>query len=181
MFNFFTSYLQKLFSNLNFYQPIAELPKEDITKQKPLTVRQQILICLDELNIEGFNPAPAEMMSTIIHPLFKNINEYNIVLNDLTHVLERKEVLRPDYIQTNISYEISLDQFFISGDGYYVHVQVVMADFYKFVENFCIALEPSDTATHGIWEHNRRMLMKPLNNLLDIVQALVNISLTKEE
>jgi len=73
---------------------------------------------------------------------------------------------------------VTVDEFFISSDGYYQDVEKAVERLKKAALDLCAESEKTDDAEYGIHEHNRRLLTKLFINLQELSEALIDVSLT---
>ena len=74
---------------------------------------------------------------------------------------------------------ISVDRFLLSSTGYYIDNEREIAQLKNNVLELCALMIVSDTATHGLDEHNLRMLTKLFIDIKEIGTKLLEVSVNK--
>ena len=124
---------------------------------------------------------PNQGIGTGVTPLFKTIDAYTQKLKELSRLIKDQKPIPPDWSEGTNASRITVDRFLTSADGYYLDVVKAVAEFQAASLNFCQLMEESDTATHGVYEHNLRILTKLFINLRFVTQQLIEVSLTNKD
>jgi hypothetical protein len=134
---------------------------------------------LTELQLEWFthyNPNVGASVNVLTY--FPNMEALTKQVKELRILVQKERPIKPDWLW-NDAKEISLDQFFIGNDHCYLNVHKAIEDYRKETLELCRLMEPSDTATMGLYEHNLRMLTKILISLQAITIKLIEVGMAK--
>jgi hypothetical protein len=105
-----------------------------------------------------------------------NIARFVTVLKQITMTIKKNEALDSDRYAL-VMVDKTLDQFFISDDGYYIESTYI----YEFVEEalkLCELMEGAESAEYGVQEHNLRILTKTFASLKSILTGLLQVLAT---
>lgn len=75
---------------------------------------------------------------------------------------------------------VPFDRLFVATGGYYLEVVATVAKFKTAGLRLCELMRESDTATHGLHEHNFRMLSRLFVQLREVSTCLVQVSFEQE-
>lgn len=169
-------WLKQLLSYLRF--------KYLLHTQRDLPVRQPNRPACEawvhELRSEYFRQYVATIgMHTKIQTPYPSIETYTKIMRELARLIKEEKPLSPDWC-TGQEFEMSFDRFLISTDGCYLNTEDAVSKFKEAALKLCHAMRPADTATHGVYEHNLRMLTKLFINLRVLTREMVKVSLTNE-
>jgi hypothetical protein len=118
-------------------------------------------------------------ISCTITPLYSNIEIYTLKLKEFTRLVKQERPISPDWNADIIAVDTNMDRFFISTDGYYLDLVKSVSIFKEAGLQLCTTMNASDIETHGVQEHNLRILTKLFVNMRHTTTALINVSLTK--
>lgn len=143
----------------------------------PLTGQSNRELCLEliagfkELNDRNYNPLAAS--GVFVSSCVSNIAKFVTVLRQANMTIKKSEALDGDKYALAMV-EMTLDQFFISDDGYYIESTYI----YEFVEEalkLCELMEGAESAEFGVQEHNLRILTKTFASLKSILTGLLQV------
>ena len=124
-----------------------------------------------ELSDKNYSPLAAN--GIFIEAIVPNIARFIPLLRQMNLTIKRGEPLdATKYNQGIVS--ITLDQFFISEDGYYIET----SEIYAFIEEslrLCELMEGAESAEFGVQEHNLRILTKTFVSLKSILAGLLEV------
>jgi hypothetical protein len=124
-----------------------------------------------ELSDQNYSPLAAN--GIFINALVPNIAKFNPLLKQINFAVKQGESL--DAMKYNlVLVNMTLDQFFISEDGYYIET----SEIYTFVEEsqkLCELMEGAESAEFGVQEHNLRILTKTFVSLKSILTGLLEV------
>lgn len=146
------------------------------------TVHTQRFICeklLAMLDPQRFARYRADIGAGVrIHVFARNVEQYADLLRRASAEVIKEAPMNPaswgSYAGES---NIPVDRFLVSSDGYYIDYPKAIAAFRNAGLQLCQALEPSDEAEYGVYEHNLRVLTKLLQNLREVTAALLDVSL----
>jgi hypothetical protein len=108
-----------------------------------------------------------------------NLEAFTKKLQDASAMVIREYRIPNDWVRTD-EVVVLFDKLFIGVDGCYI------TDFTQAVTKFkvaasrlCDLMEASDDATHGIHEHNLRMLSRLFVQLRDVTTSMLEVSLQR--
>jgi hypothetical protein len=106
---------------------------------------------------------------------YKNVDVYAQALREASLVVREERPISPNDVR-EAEHVTTLDRFLTSSDGFYLVVPDAVAVFRDQGLQLCEAMESSDYVTHGLPEHNLRMLTKLLSNVHLIATHLNEVS-----
>jgi hypothetical protein len=118
---------------------------------------------------------PSMGLATMVAVPYPNVEAYTLKLKDAARVIKAGHYLSPDWFSTE-TFDINLDRFLISDDGFYINHEEAITKFKGAGLQLCQLMEASDTAQHGIHEHNLRMLTKLFINMRILTTQLIAAS-----
>ena len=95
---------------------------------------------------------------------YKNVDVYAQALREASVVIREERPISPNDVR-EAEHVTTLDRFLTSSDGFYLVVPEAVAVFRDYGLQLCEAMESSDYVTHGLPEHNLRMLTKLFSNV----------------
>ena len=113
-------------------------------------------------------------LATLVTTQYASIDTYTQRLHTVTKLLKHEKTLTHEWGSVD-GITISLDRFMISHDGCYLNAYEAVSNFKEAGLQLCIALEKSDGASAGLYEHQLRMLTKLLVNLRTITSKLIEV------
>lgn len=138
----------------------------DKTKQKPsLSHRAQLereIRRLDPSLFIKFSPSLAQGIWVTVP--FRTIDVYTMKLREAAVTVGREDLITRDWLSP-AQHQGSLDNFFVTHDGFYQNIGAAVTKFQAAALQLCMALKPADELGHGPFEHNLRMLSPLLKNL----------------
>jgi len=149
-----------------------------ITKDlSPYNLNREILLeLLNTLKIKPFS----HYLPVVGLVVYLDVRYFNIDLYVKKIIATNNLLSKGDFVPVNWDSAtpqlITLDRFLIA-DEHYVDVQKNIASFKKQCILLCELMESSDDADYGLPEHNKRMLIKLFNNLIEITKALLQASI----
>lgn len=164
------------FSHMMRYHQITKSAAQ-LTEHQPS--RKVCETLFNELRPEQFKAYnPFHGSSHALSPLYPGIETYTAKMKELTRLIKQDRSIPPDW-NDSTPVDTVVDRFFVSNDGFYLDVIKAVSDFKEAGLQLCIAMQPADTETHGVYEHNLRMLTKLFVNMRHTATALMTVSLTK--
>lgn len=149
------------------------------TTKPELTKRQLCELKLKKLQLMRFELYSPELHGQQIVPaLFSTLSVYAKEMRMITKVVEEGNMILPQMVNLQES-KVTLDSLLCTGGGFYEDPVNSVASFNTAGLALCQALASSDQATHGLEEHNKRMLTKLFDNMSILLDVMLNISLTK--
>ena len=142
----------------------------------PPTKRMQCAEQLRRLTPERFiHYRPASGLGVKLSVCYPNIDVYARHLREIALLVESGGAVSPTQVK-DADHVLTLDRFLTSADGYYLEVVPVVTQFKAHALHLCEALEAADYTTHGLPEHNLRMLTKLFSNVLLLATHLNEVS-----
>lgn len=155
--------------NSQITQPFKDTP---YTPSK----RLQCAELLKGLGDDAFaNYRPVFGLGAVLTVAYPTIDLYTAKLHEAATLVREEKAIKPDW-SSPLELEVTVDAFLTSSDGYYLDNQAAVTQFKRAAGDLLDALESSDYVTHGLPEHNLRMLTKLLVNLQPIIAALIEVS-----
>jgi len=168
-------WFEKFLRMMRFHQIVKDTAK--LSAQKPnRQVCEDLFVQLEAKHFKAYHPHTG--MSVKFTPLYPTIDSYTSKLRELHRLVKQDKAIPPDW-NDGANIEVSVDRFMISSDGFYLDITQAVSDFKDAGYQLCISMKDSDTESHGVQEHNLRMLTKLFINLRPTVLTLINVSLTK--
>lgn len=106
----------------------------------------------------------------------QNLETFTKKLQDTSAMVIRDARIPNDWVKTD-EVAVAFDRLFVSNDGYYMEVAPMVAKFKVAAVRLCELMEGSDNATHGIHEHNFRVLTRLFVQLREISTSMLEVSL----
>jgi hypothetical protein len=134
----------------------------------------ELIVGFKELSDRNYSPLAAN--GVFISTCVPNIARFVTVLKQITMTIKKNEALDSDRYAL-VMVDKTLDQFFISDDGYYIESTYI----YEFVEEalkLCELMEGAESAEYGVQEHNLRILTKTFASLKSILTGLLQVLAT---
>lgn len=107
-----------------------------------------------------------------------NLEAFTKKLLDTSALVIRETPVPPGWMKVDEAL-VPFDRLFVSNDGFYMDPATAVERFRKAAVGLCELMEASDTATHGIYEHNFRMLTRLFVQLKEVSTCLVEVSLQR--
>lgn len=165
--------MQLIITVLRALQELLLRVVSDKTKQvQNLSKRahlEQDIRKLDPLLFINFSPIAAQ--GIWINVPFRTIDIYTMKLREAALIIGREDLIARDWLSP-AQYEGSLDNFFVTHDGFYQNICVAVGKFQASTLQLCLALKPADELRHGPFEHNLRMLEPLLKNLHQLTLSI---------
>ena len=133
-----------------------------------------LLAILDPEKYKGYTPHYGSSIKLSTET--PNLEAFTKKLQDTSAMVIRESRIPNDWVRTD-EVVVSFDRLFISNEGYYLDVVPQVTKFKVAAARFCELMEPSDTATHGIHEHNARVLLRLFIQLRELSTSMVEVSL----
>lgn len=105
------------------------------------------------------------------------LDHYIERINSITKIVEKEKPLPSIDISVEMK-TLTVDNFLVSADGYYLDAEKAVARFKAAGLQLCAAMENTDDAEFGIHEHNRRIVSKLFINMRELSRTLIDVSLT---
>lgn len=137
---------------------------------------EEIFNKLDPGLFKNYNPSAG--LSSFINVTYITIGEYNTKIKETNNLLKQDLAVASSWIKRDITL-ISVDRFLLSSTGYYIDNEREIAQLKNNVLELCALMIVSDTATHGLDEHNLRMLTKLFIDIKEIGTKLLEVSVNK--
>lgn len=156
------------------YEALKRRLKEIPEKKPHRKACEEILTLLEPDKYIGYQPYYAKQVK--LSEDIANLEAFTKRLLD-TSALVLKETpiptgwMRPDEVL------VQFDRLFIANGGYYLDVAQSVHKFKVAGLRLCELMRESDTATHGIHEHNFRMLSRLFVQLRELSSTLVEVGL----
>lgn len=148
--------------------------------RKKLNNRQRVLCLISDLKPElliNYNYSKGNQV--LLTTLFPNIEVYINQYKTLNNVLVSNSFFRPtDLIEVRKESK-SVNELFISNNGFYINPYQALVEFKTQVTRLCELMETSDNADLGNEGHNKRILEKHFEHLEEFILVLINLSLQK--
>lgn len=139
---------------------------------------EDILTVLDPKKYVGYTPYYGKQVR--LSEDIANIEAFTKRLLD-TSALVLKETPVPHGWMKPDEVTVPFDRLFIASGGYYLDVPTTVNKFKVAGLRLCELMKESDTATHGIHEHNFRMLSRLFVQLRELSTTLVEVSLEQQK
>lgn len=136
----------------------------------------EILLMLNSEKFRGYTPHYGRQVSLCVD--IANLEAFTKKLLDTSALVVRESPVPPSWMKTD-EVSVPFDRLFVSNDGFYLDVASAVARFQKAGVKLCELMEQSDSATHGIYEHNFRMLTRLFVQLREVSTCLVEVSLQR--
>jgi hypothetical protein len=117
--------------------------------------------------------------STQVKVLYQNIENYIEQYKYYNNVLRQQSYFKPIHLIEIKESMISLNNLFISKDGYYINPYQGISELRTQVITLCTLMASSDDIETGPSGHNNRILKKHFINLQDLFLVLIDLSLQK--
>lgn len=131
----------------------------------------ELIAGFKELSDKNYSPLAAN--GIFINAVVPNIAKFIPLLKQINASIRKDEAL--DATKYNwVMVNITLDQWFVSDDGYYIDSSSI----YDFVEEslrLCELMEGAESAEFGVQEHNLRILTKTFVSLKSILTGLLEV------
>lgn len=151
--------------------PIVEVIESAETVEVS-TLRQECEIALNDLNPESFAEFKYEDGLWInLKTPYNNIQLLSSAIRELTGLVKFQEQIPLEEADKEYV-EVTLEQFLLTKDGHYQNIPKAIKDFRSAGLSLCKAMEPSDAASHGVYEYNRRVLTKLFICIKNITKTL---------
>ena len=138
-------------------------------KSQIRTVRKECEEALFSFNPEMFKDFDVRRgFSVSIETYFTSISLYAKKLRQVENLVSKEVPVANDWTPENTKV-IVLDDFFLAENGHLQNFYQAAVALRNSGLSLCKAMEASDEAEFGAYEHNLRMLTKVLSNLRDIV------------
>lgn len=134
----------------------------------------ELLKLLDPKKYEQYSPHYGR--SVMLSAETQNLEAFIKKLQDTSAMVIREARIPNDWVRTD-EVAVAFDRLFVSNDGYYMEVAPLVAKFKVAAVRFCELMEGSDNATHGIHEHNFRVLSRLFVQLRELSTSMVEVSL----
>lgn len=105
------------------------------------------------------------------------LDHYIERIKSITKIVEKELPLPSIDISVEMK-TLTVDNFLVSADGYYLDAEKAIARFKAAGLKLCAAMENTDDAEFGIHEHNRRIVSKLFINMREVSHTLIDVSLT---
>lgn len=106
-----------------------------------------------------------------------NLEAFTKKLQDASAMVIREYRIPNDWVRTD-EVVVPFDKLFIGVDGCYItDFTQAVAKFKTAASRLCDLMEASDDATHGIHEHNLRMLSRLFVQMRDLTTSMLEVSL----
>ena len=150
----------------------APLPKAKPIKK---TKRKLCEESLHNLNTDSINYSIKAGKQTIVSVRYKTIEEYTQRIREAQLAIKKSQPIPGEWISP-IETSMSLDQFMVTKDGFYLDIPLAITNFKKEALNLCQLIEESDTATVGFYEHCGRVLTPLFINVTSITKSINEVS-----
>lgn len=124
---------------------------------------------------QQYRPSQGKIECDFFYP---NVEAYTTKLKELNKTIKDKRPIQSDWAGDIKVTRNTVDAFLVSDDGYYINPEQAVSNFKAASLELCQRMQVSDTAAHGVDEHNLRMLTKLFINLRVVHQRLIEVSLT---
>jgi hypothetical protein len=118
---------------------------------------------------------PASGLGVQLKVCYPNVDVYAQKLREAALVVQEEKAISPAEV-AEPSHATTVDRFLTSADGFYLDIPQAVERFKTNALHLCEAMEASDYVTHGLPEHNLRMLTKLFSNLLVVATHLNEVS-----
>lgn len=162
-------YLKRRFTKTS--QEIATNEK----KEPQRVLAAKMLAEIDSTRFGDYHSSSGE--STPLSAPDKCMDDYIERIKSVTKIVQKEAALPSIDISPEMK-ELTVDSFLVSADGYYLDAEKAIERFKQAGLNLCQAMEPSDTAEYGVYEHNRRIASKLFTNIREVAKTMVEVSLT---
>jgi len=171
----FTNLFTKFFARKRL-KTLIELQKDLSPLQPNRRACQAMLTQLRPDFFYHYNPRQGAQR---VEFFYANIEEYTNKLKEINRQIRNEKAISPDWL-AEIRHSVkTVDSFFVSADKHYLDPAKAVAEFKLYALELCHLMQESDTAAHGLHEHNLRMLTQLFVNLRVVTRRLVETSLTK--
>lgn len=136
----------------------------------------EILSMINVEKYQGYTPHYGSTVSLSID--IANLEALTKKLLDTSAMVMRETPVPPGWMRTE-EVPVQFDRLFVSNDGFYLDVAKAVTKFRTAGLRLCELMEGSDTATHGIYEHNFRMLTRLFVQLKEVSTCLLEVSLQR--
>ena len=151
-----------------------ELYQLKLTETQYSLNRKQCYLLLTLLDVNKFKKyKPTSGLSIIINTRYNDIGVYIKKIIATSAILKRGEMIPIDW-DLAAEQTISLDRF-LTSEGYYIPIEKSILEFKNRSMELCVLMESSDTTAYGLPEHNKRMMIRMLNNIRLISAKLIEI------
>lgn len=106
--------------------------------------------------------------------LYKNIDKYINVLKKNSTKLQSDSHLNPSSFESSL-FEVNLDDFLISDDGYYINENIYLENFVLTVIDYCDSLLIWESK-ESEYKHNLRMSLLVIDNLIEIGKVFKSLN-----
>jgi len=139
---------------------------------------EEILGLLEPDKYVGYQPYYAKQVK--LSEDIANLEAFTKKLLDTSAMVLKEQPIptgwmRPDEVV------VPFDRLFVATGGYYLDVAGTVHKFKVAGLRLCELMKESDTATHGIHEHNFRMLSRLFVQLRELSTCLVEVSLEQQK
>lgn len=135
----------------------------------------QLLMLLEPQQFEHYRAAMGQ--ATTVSVLYAPIERYTQRLRETAAQVQQGKPIEAGWIAFEET-TISIDRFLVSADGYYMLPAAAVANFKGAATRLCQLLEPADSETAGLYEHNLRVLTRLFVNLRVLTLALLEVSVS---
>jgi hypothetical protein len=155
---------------ISWFTPTLPEPEEE------LTLQQQCELILENLNVDWFkNYTMQKGVGTILFVPFPTIDVYIDALHERSEIIQLNQQVLADHCRWTAS-AVKINDFFVTHDGYYQDVQLVVRHFRQASLLLCKALRDAADATPSAAAYNLRLISPLLINIKDIAITLTEIS-----
>lgn len=161
--------------NVRAHYQSLKLRYKELPDKKPNRKQcAEILALIDPDKYQNYTPLYGR--SVVLGVDTPNLEAFTKKLLDTSAMVVRETPVPVGWIKPDED-AVQFDRLFVSIDGFYVDVVSAVTKFKTTGLRLCELMEDSDTATHGIYEHNFRMLSRLFVQLRELGICLLEVSL----
>ncbi|BDD79566.1 hypothetical protein [Burkholderia phage FLC9] len=135
----------------------------------------ELLVLLDPQQYKKYDPHYGRTVT--LSAEISNLEAFTKKLQDASAMVIRDYRIPNDWVRTD-EVVVPFDKLFIDSGGFYItDFTQAVSKFKTAASRLCELMEASDDATHGIHEHNLRMLSRLFVQLRDVTTSMVEVSL----
>lgn len=173
-YNQIRQYLRK--HNIRANHEALKLRYRD-TERKPNRKQcADIVSLIDAKQYRNYKPAYGRAL--VLSVDYPNLEAFTKKILDTSSLVLQERPVPAGWIKLD-EQVVPFDRLFVSNDGFYLDVANTVTKFQTAALRLCELMEASDTASHGIYEHNFRMLTRLFIQLREVSTSLLEVSLQR--